>query len=304
MKSKAVAVKRSTPIAVFILCSLLTSFAFKQQAPQLEPLTNQDVVRMVKAQLPSDVIISKIKKSRCHFDTEPSVLSELKNNGVPNDVLLAMVNAPYGMPRQEEKPADVKPEAKRPPVSEERSMPPNGKQTGEHDPKLGTSQDIEALKQKAKTFKNSKRMSVVYDRFKDETWVTAGPFLISGTSRYMMTGSMIWLSASFVFKGETLKQPIETMYLTLSHTGKEWQFLTTDEIYLLFDGERVVLEARQVGDVRRGVTEDLNAVITPEVLEKISRARSAELKAGSYVTKLKEEHQQAFRDLLTLSKLR
>jgi hypothetical protein len=120
----------------------------------------------------------------------------------------------------------------------------------------------------------------------------------------MMTGSMIWLSASFVFKGETLKQPIETMYLTLSHTGKEWQFLTTDEIYLLFDGERVVLEARQVGDVRRGVTEDLNAVITPEVLEKISRARSAELKAGSYVTKLKEEHQQAFRDLLTLSKLR
>ncbi len=81
-----------------------------------------------------------------------------------------MVNAPYGMPRHEEKPPDEKPEAKRPPVNEERPVRPKGNQTGKDEPKLGTSQDIQALKQKAKTFKNSKRISVVYDKFKDETW--------------------------------------------------------------------------------------------------------------------------------------
>ncbi|SRR5258708_937632 len=119
----------------------------------------------------------------------------------------------------------------------------------------------------------------------------------------MITGSMIFLSASFTFKGNTLKEPVEVMYFTLSHTGKEWEFLTTDQIYMLFDGERAVLTARQRGEVKRGVSEDLNALITPDVLEKVANAKSAELKAGTYVTKLKDEHQRAFRDLLTLAKV-
>lgn len=169
-------------------------------------------------------------------------------------------------------------------------------------PSLGQS-NITALQQKAKALKSHKRISVSYDKFKDETWVTAGPFIISGTSRYMMTGSMIFLSTSFMFKGDTLRAPVETMYFTLSHMGKEWQFLTSDEIYLLFDGERAVLKAHQRGEVKGGVSEDLNALIAPDVLEKVANAKSAELKAGTYVTKLKEEHQQAFRDLLALSKL-
>jgi hypothetical protein len=34
----------------------------------------------------------------------------------------------------------------------------------------------------------------------------------------------------------------------------------------------------------------------------MATAKSAELRAGSYQTKLKEEHQQGFRDLLTLAR--
>jgi hypothetical protein len=51
---------------------------------------------MVRAKLPSSVIIEKINTSTCAFDTFPSVLSELKYKGVPDDVLMAMVKAPRG----------------------------------------------------------------------------------------------------------------------------------------------------------------------------------------------------------------
>lgn len=53
---------------------------------------------MVQAGLASEVILEKIKISRCNFETEPHVLIELKHRGVPDAVLSAMIKAPYGMP--------------------------------------------------------------------------------------------------------------------------------------------------------------------------------------------------------------
>lgn len=63
-----------------------------QQTPT--PLTNSDVVGMVKAALTSDIVVAKIKSSRCLFDTSPTALEQLKKSGVPNPVILAMVQAP------------------------------------------------------------------------------------------------------------------------------------------------------------------------------------------------------------------
>ncbi len=54
-------------------------------------LTNKDVVDMNKAGLSSDVVIASIKSSRCSFDMSPSQLQQLKSNGVPDAVGLAMV---------------------------------------------------------------------------------------------------------------------------------------------------------------------------------------------------------------------
>ena len=51
---------------------------------------------MVKSGLTADVIVAKIKSSRCHFDTFPSVLAELKQRGVPDAVILAMVQSTPG----------------------------------------------------------------------------------------------------------------------------------------------------------------------------------------------------------------
>lgn len=58
---------------------------------------------MTRAQISSEIIVAKIKVSRCNFDTSPTVLAELKQNGVSDSVLLAMIQAPHGSPVVEEK---------------------------------------------------------------------------------------------------------------------------------------------------------------------------------------------------------
>ena len=70
------------------------SFAFAQDG--VMTLKNSDIMTMVRAKLPAAVIIEKINTSSCSFDTFPSVLAEMKYRGVPDEVLLAMVQAPHG----------------------------------------------------------------------------------------------------------------------------------------------------------------------------------------------------------------
>lgn len=85
---------------VLLTIPLILVLCFCQITPILGQdvvfLTNQDVLTMVKAKLPSALIIEKINNSSCNFDTFPSVLAELKYKGVPDDVLVAMVRAPHG----------------------------------------------------------------------------------------------------------------------------------------------------------------------------------------------------------------
>ena len=59
-------------------------------------LDNKDVVSMVEHGLGADAIIKAIKSSPCTFDTFPPVMKELKRRGVPEAVLEAMLDAPYG----------------------------------------------------------------------------------------------------------------------------------------------------------------------------------------------------------------
>jgi hypothetical protein len=49
-----------------------------------------------KGELSSALIVEKINNSSCAFDTFPSVLAELKYKGVPDEVLMAMVESPHG----------------------------------------------------------------------------------------------------------------------------------------------------------------------------------------------------------------
>src|SRR5215208_1757499 len=70
------------------------SFAFAQES--FTTLNNADIITMVRAKLPTTLIIEKIKTSSCSFDTFPFVLAEMKYKGVPDEILMAMVQAPHG----------------------------------------------------------------------------------------------------------------------------------------------------------------------------------------------------------------
>jgi hypothetical protein len=97
--------KRIVTLAIVSLCILLSAAtAHPRHARDGEeaarpPLTNKDVVSMVKAKIAPEVIVQKIETSRCHFDTMPNMLAELRYQGVPDSVLMAMVKAPYGAPK-------------------------------------------------------------------------------------------------------------------------------------------------------------------------------------------------------------
>jgi hypothetical protein len=55
-------------------------------------LTNQDVVDLVKTGLSPDIVNAKIRTSTCEFDTSTAALKGLKDAGVPDSVIVAMVD--------------------------------------------------------------------------------------------------------------------------------------------------------------------------------------------------------------------
>src|SRR5215203_4942384 len=63
-------------------------------AQDVLPLTNADILKMVKATLTPEQIIGKINSSSTAFDTFPTVIEELRYKGVPDEVLAAMIEAP------------------------------------------------------------------------------------------------------------------------------------------------------------------------------------------------------------------
>jgi len=49
---------------------------------------------MVKAGIGAEIIVAKIKSTSCSLDTGAAALKQLKDAGVPDNVVLAMVQAP------------------------------------------------------------------------------------------------------------------------------------------------------------------------------------------------------------------
>jgi hypothetical protein len=58
------------------------------------PLRNEDVLKMHQSGISPEVVVAKIKASAAVFDTSPAALRGLKEAGVPDAVVLAMVEAP------------------------------------------------------------------------------------------------------------------------------------------------------------------------------------------------------------------
>jgi hypothetical protein len=75
-------------IAIAVLC-------FEVASAQ-EPLTNDSVVKMVKAGLSADVIVSMVKTQPAKYDLTPDQLIGLKSAAVPDRVVAAMVEKGSG----------------------------------------------------------------------------------------------------------------------------------------------------------------------------------------------------------------
>lgn len=73
----------------------------KTQRPkpsEKRPLTNADVVRMVKHAFSDDSVITTIQSSKTQFDLSVDALIELKTAGV-SERIISVMQAPQGTPR-------------------------------------------------------------------------------------------------------------------------------------------------------------------------------------------------------------
>jgi len=84
-------------LAATLLLAMLPSMASAQsRETDVTPLNNRDVLSMVEKKVETETIVKTIQSSPCTFDTFPPLLKEMKRRGVPEAVLQAMVDAPYG----------------------------------------------------------------------------------------------------------------------------------------------------------------------------------------------------------------
>jgi hypothetical protein len=80
----------------------LSVFSAPQAFTQTQkPLTNPDIVNMTKQGLDSGLIVKEIQSSGTEFDTTPQTLIDLKNAGVDNSVIDAMLSAQTQKPTAE-----------------------------------------------------------------------------------------------------------------------------------------------------------------------------------------------------------
>jgi hypothetical protein len=85
--------RKAREVFVCVIIGLVSVAAAQQ--PDSAVLTNKDVLQMVGAGLGPDVIVAKIKRSKCRFETSAGDLSDLKKANVPDPILVAMVEAPF-----------------------------------------------------------------------------------------------------------------------------------------------------------------------------------------------------------------
>src|SRR5258706_5216538 len=110
-KEGRVPMKAKHLLLTTLFLAIQLSPRFVAAAPQLAPkkeqpaaisasgLTNEDVTTLLKSGLTSEIVIAKINSSACDFNTSTTSLQDLKTAGVPDPVILAMVQSPKGLPR-------------------------------------------------------------------------------------------------------------------------------------------------------------------------------------------------------------
>jgi hypothetical protein len=85
-------IKSLFSVTVFAIALSLASVTFAQ-----ETMTNDEVISLTKAGLASSIIVGKIRSSKTNFDMSTDALIRLKQSGVGDDVVSAMLEAKNGV---------------------------------------------------------------------------------------------------------------------------------------------------------------------------------------------------------------
>jgi hypothetical protein len=85
-------IKSLFSIALFAVVLSLASAVFAQ-----ETMTNEEVISLTKAGLASSIIVGKIRTSKTNFDMSTDALIKLKQSGVSDDIVAAMLEAKNGV---------------------------------------------------------------------------------------------------------------------------------------------------------------------------------------------------------------
>lgn len=84
-------IPRYAPHSLPVALVLLLLLGLPLHATPTETLTNGDIIKLSKAGMSSGVIIEKINSSQTSFRTDVDSLLQLRQAGVPNDIIEAMV---------------------------------------------------------------------------------------------------------------------------------------------------------------------------------------------------------------------
>jgi hypothetical protein len=86
---------RTLPLALLmLLCTLWVGAAIGQNQTAPAPMTNAEVIKLVKGGLSNELIVKTIKSRPNQFDLSADGMLDLKNNSVPDNIIEAMMSGP------------------------------------------------------------------------------------------------------------------------------------------------------------------------------------------------------------------
>jgi hypothetical protein len=160
------------------------------------------------------------------------------------------------------------------------------------------------LAQRIRQFRNSRQFRVTDDRFTNNTRITAGQFRLSGVMEQALTNTFFSVTAGFDFPNSRVVPP-ENFHLAFYSESRDWAFLEDATLLALIDGVSLNLgSAERQSDIeRRGVQEFLGFRVPFETFNRIANAQSVEMRLGRREFRLRPEHLEAFRNLISLTQI-
>jgi hypothetical protein len=169
----------------------------------------------------------------------------------------------------------------------------------------GAAQDDRGAKSK---FKHSGKFQAAHDNVQDRTVVAFQPYVVK--ANFQDPSESVAITAGFIHPGRTLAsrpQFIEFGVLSQARNGWEFEQEKERELTLVIDGETVglggmkLITARrfQLGVGRLYYREDLSHTMPYEGFVRMAHAKKVFVKVGKIELKLKTEHLEVMRDLIS-----